>query len=534
MATREWKKKGIHTLEAFMRQAEVVPETRMKEFIRDVVFSDFNRTYITRLAPKTYATKCSYCGHEEVKKGAIHHGGSHMCPNCGRSAVYHNTVYSLDSKKQTDYLYYLQPIDETELMIRAFECKKAFCGNGKERIYLHEVQRECTHHDLTKRETFHQTPSGKWKRGGYGMRYDYYGYYDRDKNGIGRSFVYPHNLAEIKAKQVWLKYSLFQQRAERGDYFNPFNYIKSYRIYPQIEYLEKIGLDGIADFIAEGDTIHIHPSEKKLNALLRLQGKPYVELVKRINPHKIEDIEVIQNMEKLKIPAEKKYFEFYHRLSYYSTQALFKYVTPTGLYEYAVRQGKAVDRKSNFLRDYLDYIGLAESEGVDMADTMFSKPRNFDELHDRFTARKIERQEKEKRQKNARVYKACDEKCKENQKFAYQGKTLSIVAPKSAEDMVFEGTNNCNCVGTYIERVGDGRSIILFVRKNDALNKSFCTLEISPGDYRVIQCRAYRNGTAPEEVVTFLKEWSKKILQPLKAQQYDAAGENKISVLIAV
>lgn len=55
-----------------------------------------------------------------------------------------------------------------------------------------------------------------------------------------------------------------------------------------------------------------------------------------------------------------------------------------------------------------------------------------------------------------------------------------IVLPKCGQDLVTEGAKMHHCVGSYVNRVTNGETLIVFVRKEQDLNKPYITAQIDP------------------------------------------------------
>ena len=88
----------------------------------------------------------------------------------------------------------------------------------------------------------------------------------------------------------------------------------------------------------------------------------------------------------------------------------------------------------------------------------------------------------------------------------YTGTAYSVIMPENARDFVREGMKQGNCVVDYLQRHADGEISILFLRKNDAPDKPFVTMEISDG---VIEQALARFNTKPsDEVRAFLNEYA--------------------------
>ena len=78
-------------------------------------------------------------------------------------------------------------------------------------------------------------------------------------------------------------------------------------------------------------------------------------------------------------------------------------------------------------------------------------------------------------------------------KYEYKGKELSIVAPKESTELAIEGGTLEHCVAGFIDPVIRGTENVLFIRRNDMLDKPYYTLAIS-NDGNIEQIHSYRNG----------------------------------------
>lgn len=99
------------------------------------------------------------------------------------------------------------------------------------------------------------------------------------------------------------------------------------------------------------------------------------------------------------------------------------------------------------------------------------------------------------------------------EKFCYKDKDFEIIAPESGEEVIAEGRILDHCVGSYVDRIAKGETIILFMRKRSDPQKPFYTLNISPDGTRLIQAHGYKNrwpATDPE-TLPFLDKWVEKL-----------------------
>lgn len=89
-----------------------------------------------------------------------------------------------------------------------------------------------------------------------------------------------------------------------------------------------------------------------------------------------------------------------------------------------------------------------------------------------------------------------DDKLKE---FFEGSNGLMVVVPESAEDLRLEGRRLHNCLGTYVDRVADGKTLIFFVRKVDDPAAPYVAMEYCDG--RIIQRRFDHNMDVNDNVV---------------------------------
>lgn len=98
--------------------------------------------------------------------------------------------------------------------------------------------------------------------------------------------------------------------------------------------------------------------------------------------------------------------------------------------------------------------------------------------------------------------------------FAIKGKGLIIRVPQNAEEIKAEGAALHHCVGTYVEQVARGQTMILFVRKATEPDKPYYTLEWK--NNRVVQCRGSHNKDMTSEVKGFVEVFEKKMLENIE------------------
>lgn len=89
-----------------------------------------------------------------------------------------------------------------------------------------------------------------------------------------------------------------------------------------------------------------------------------------------------------------------------------------------------------------------------------------------------------------------------NERVEHYGKILSFtpkngdlvfVQPQSPEDVIEEGKNLNHCVGSYVSRISNGKTYIMFLRHKDALDESMYTVEVDE-NFNIIQTQGKHRG----------------------------------------
>lgn len=166
---------------------------------------------------------------------------------------------------------------------------------------------------------------------------------------------------------------------------------------------------------------------------------------------------------------------------------------------------------------YCDYLKMADQIG----DTVNFKPyfksrENVQEMHDAIMAiYDLKR--------NAIKVEAFNKQSAKWKKWAYnKNSDFTVIAPTLPNDLAKEGMALRHCVKSYIDRVAEGRTNIMFIRKKSALDEPFFTVEIS-NDSTIEQVHGFGNRNADTEpkLPEFVSEWA-------KACKLKPGGYNKI------
>ena len=98
-------------------------------------------------------------------------------------------------------------------------------------------------------------------------------------------------------------------------------------------------------------------------------------------------------------------------------------------------------------------------------------------------------------------------------KYEFKDETFSAVVPEDENALYEEGIALSHCVASYTERFIKGKSAILFIRENSALDKPFYTMEINTKTNDIVQVRGKHNMSMTEDVASFVNKMKVKVLK---------------------
>lgn len=206
-------------------------------------------------------------------------------------------------------------------------------------------------------------------------------------------------------------------------------------------------------------------------------------------------------------------------------------MSPTQISNYTDRMMRQYnDSAKHILTQWADYLSMAKRLKMDVNDEVVYRTKDLCRRHDELVERINAASAKDAAKKMARKFPRVNRVCKTLTKYEWSGAEYAVIAPKGISDIMREGANLHHCVGTsdrYYERMQDGETFILFLRKNEAPDISYYTLEVEP-DGTVRQKRAaFDRQPDIEQVRKFLTEWQKVIAQRLTEADRKAARKSQ-------
>ena len=180
------------------------------------------------------------------------------------------------------------------------------------------------------------------------------------------------------------------------------------------------------------------------------------------------------------------------------------------------------------IRQWQDYLSMAEKLKLDVSRESVYKPKNLRERHDELTelinANKA-RLEAERVEAEYPAIKPVCEKIKSL--YEWGDGEYEVIVPEGAAEIQREGRLLRHCVGTtdrYFDRIAEEESYIMFLRKSASPTSPWYTMEVEPGG-AVRQLRTFGDdeGADRNEAKAFLKKWRAEIAKRVGQAEREAA-----------
>ena len=276
-------------------------------------------------------------------------------------------------------------------------------------------------------------------------------------------------------------------------------FLRTYRQYPQVEYLLKSGFNHLAT-----------------SKMLLRQMKKDKHFHKWLVSHKTEAtcgyyyIETILEAYKSKIPFDKAQIFLNEKKPFMFDKEL-KPLKKVIKGEELKRFFDYIRTQKTTYRSYQDYLEACLYLGIDMNLKKNRYPKNFLLLHDiridQYHEAQIQADKKERNEFNKKYANAIKKYLSISN---FEGENFLVIIAQSPASLRREGNFLSHCVGKsgYGQKVIDNKSLIFFVRKKEYPNTPFVTVEYSPEKKQILQSHGEHNSSPNDSVKRFLeKQW---------------------------
>lgn len=351
----------------------------------------------------------------------------------------------------------------------------------------------------------------------------YYGY-DRSAWQIGSGILYRENLEkELEGTGVRpVVAKLFLGGGET----DPQCSLKSAARKGYIEYMLKAGLNRLA---VEAATTYCLKDAKEegarnLKELLGIDGQQ-LSTLKRVNgnSYTIKALKYIA-ASKEKLNDETLKYITMEKILPEDLMTKITGMTMQRMINYIRRQAeRTCGSFAQTNRTYRDYLDLARGRGMDLKDEIVCHTPRMQELHDRYVEEKNAAEDAKERKRVNKVFANIAKTFKRNKEhFSYEKEGLVIVVPRNAYDIKVEGRKQHHCVGasdTYMKRMSQGETFILFLRRKETPREPYYTLEVEYDGKIKQSYGAYDRKPDWEKVEAVLTGFTRKIEQRTKKEQ---------------
>ena len=184
-----------------------------------------------------------------------------------------------------------------------------------------------------------------------------------------------------------------------------------------------------------------------------------------------------------------------------------------------------LERQKSGVAILMDYWDMARRAGLDLRDEHVQLPKSIKREHNRLVeAERIAKNEEEKRRKQEEIEKrrpAFEKVVAPLEAWAWEAGGICIRPVRIEEELIDEGSALHHCVGTYGATVARGDSCIFFIRRADAPDKPWYTLQVELKTLKEIQNHGIRDGPPTKAVQEFVGR------RPVPARQLKIAGKKQ-------
>ena len=186
------------------------------------------------------------------------------------------------------------------------------------------------------------------------------------------------------------------------------------------------------------------------------------------------------------------------------------------------------------ISQWADYLSMYEKMGKRIDDAMIYRPADLKRYHDEAVA-EIERQRNEKAAKEeaARMkerFPMAETILKEVQKkYEYRNEKYAIVVPNNLVEIMQDSRALHHCAGAsdrYFDRIVQRETYLCFLRRADAPEIPYYTIEVEPGGTIRQHRGMYDEEPNIEEIKPFLREWQKEIRARIGKEELCYAKES--------
>lgn len=476
---------------------------------------------------------CTYCEKDVPIKAPRHNTGG-RCPRC-RKAITFKAMGRAGTVQTKERNLYLMQRCTDGFVIRWFRAELIY-RSGKYRepaVICREIRRSICSSQ------------------GNSLRVYYWGLY-KQKNmrwittypcspgwwGNTQGWVYGRTLPDL-AKRGLSRTGLLEYIKWKGS-VDPEKYLAVLAKVPQLEQLCKAGLDKLTDeCMSDYHKIQSCIASGSATNLTKMLGIDTPELKRLRANHGGTNYLVWLQYEKAggrEIPDDVIFWFCEQNVSPNDLKFIHGRMSAVQICHYMKRQlkDKHYRNAQHMLTTWVDYLSMAMRFHLDVNNEIVYRASKLRQRHDEL----VERSSNDK-DISVRIGKVMlshprveDILRSLGAKYAYAGEQYRVVVPTSVEDIILEGNYLHHCIASsdrYWDRIEQGTSYLLFLRKATEPDTPYYTMEIEPGG-AVRQLRTFYDNQNDDikEAREFLREWQTVVAKRLTEEDRRAAAVSRV------
>lgn len=504
-AIQVWECGQKHRTEANKIDEEMNIVTEMpKDFKEWVVKEAADQFIFYDAGRKVQEGYCTHCERTvEIKEPRYNKAG--RCPHCHHEVIYKSRKKA-GQMREEERVGLLQKTREG-YVYRVFRYLIRYQNGIREYAQMWETGRMTLDKNMRKRNIF---TFGRWKYTNLERwKYDSATWSHYPEAEYSCKKLYWRNLKKV-LKGSRLQYSGLDIYAKHVTGIEVEEFIRKFE-----EYKEKLIKCGFYKLVKAtvsyryGGIDYLNTEAGQCKKVLDLRGD-YYKVVAGKNPS-VREYYHLHQMQELGIRVTWPDIQYFAEAIPHRNIAI--YIRHTTVHRMKRYFHEALEDKQENTQEYHDYLQMAAGLGYDLDDEYVLFPKNLRQRHDLMIEERREKDEEIEKANNKKKDKIYRETVEKNhwKNYEMESEDLIIRLPKEVDEIRKEGHTLHHCVATYIDRVVGGKTCILFIRKKEAPEKSFYTMEVRDG--AIIQCRGSSNKDTTEDVQKFVEEFKRKKLR---------------------
>lgn len=482
----------------------------LREYCSEQVFQHDYIFFGKKEKDGTRKAQCGHCEAHFTLDKAVTSGAKTTCPRCHTKAVYRANWIKADVSDNADICFTYKV--DGQLLLRWAHIQRSYCFpefgqsyrfddfayslylmvNGQPKIYTY------------KWFTAPYAYEAMWHRLPLGSTCD------------SSSYIYTENLDEVFGPNYYnvnLKAGL-EGKHVRLQFVHLLDELKNS---PKAEFLFKMGLPMLASSARciAGDPDGQGVFQKQVGV-----SKQYLPMLRSMNVTASELSFIKKSGEWVSPELFQTYRSVQSRFGgTYDLESVIAAVGASRALKYLGKQQQLHPKVAphKILVEYKDYLQMSKELRVDMSHKSIRFPADIVEAHKTITARYNEVmgeiQKRKGEELNAAFHEAVQEHYARMGLTGFQKDGFCIILPQMRTDLIAEGQSLNHCVGgeEYYKKCMMGTYMIFFVRRQDAPEKPFFTMEMDTTNGRIIQLYGFGDCTAPKDVREFANAFSRFI-----------------------